>query len=115
VAELAGKDAAGVVEFGVAGVVVPVAARLDAEGDVAGCNPSTTGGCGVDCADGSAGSAVRAITEVSSGAASLFHQAQRGPDWHPAIEATTARIDRAQEAEFLMCISGCVGLEVAAE
>jgi hypothetical protein len=64
-------------------VGVEAAARLAAEGDVAGCRPGTsTGGAG--CADGNCGSAVRATAEAS-GAASVFHQAQRGPDWHPIV------------------------------
>jgi hypothetical protein len=79
----------GVVVTGV--VVVPVAdAMLVDDGDTAGCRPATATGCGVVCAEGNCGSAVRAIADVSVGASSCFHQAQRGPDWHPDITAKAA-------------------------
>jgi hypothetical protein len=61
--------------------VAPTAAMLVDDGEAAGVRPATSTGCGVVCADGSCGaSAERATADVSDGAASFFHQAQRGLD-----------------------------------
>jgi hypothetical protein len=70
-------DAVGIEMPGALGV--PAEAKFAAEGEVAGCKPGTATGAAA-CADGNCGSAERATTEVSAGAASDFHQAQRGPD-----------------------------------
>ena len=59
---------------------VPAAARLAEEGGADGCNSVGEMACGVDCAEGSAGAAERAVSDVSSGALSRFHHAKRGPD-----------------------------------
>ena len=56
----------------------PADAKFAAEGEVAGCKPGTATD-GAACAEGNCGSADRATTDVSAGAASDFHQAQRGP------------------------------------
>jgi hypothetical protein len=77
------------------GTDVGAAATELADGGVA----AAVSDCGVACVDGSAGAAARATSELSSGGASFFHHAQRGPDWHPTIAATvstvhTAWIDR---------------------
>jgi hypothetical protein len=60
-------------------LVVPAAARLAEEGDVAGFKPGTST-AGDGCADGSCGWAERATTDESFGPASDFHQAHFGPD-----------------------------------
>jgi hypothetical protein len=45
--------------------------------------------CGVANLDGNWG-AVRATTDESSGGASFFHQAKRGPDWQPINPTVTS-------------------------
>jgi hypothetical protein len=59
---------------------VPAAARLADDGGDAGCNSAGEMACGVDCADGKAGAAERAVSDVSSDALSRFHHVRRGPD-----------------------------------
>ena len=76
---------------------VPAAARLAADGDVAGSNPGTDAICGVAFDEGSVGAAERATADVSSGAVSCFHQAQRGPDWQPNAAAIQAEIVNARK------------------
>jgi hypothetical protein len=61
------------------GADAPAAARLAADGDAAGFKPGTSTG-GEVCAEGSCGSADRAMAEESFDAASDFHQAHCGPD-----------------------------------
>jgi hypothetical protein len=82
---------------------VPAAARFAEDGGAAGCNPVAAIACGVDCADGSAGGAAeRATSDESSGAFSDFHQAQRGPDWHPERPTNTAAIVNAWANEVFI-------------
>jgi hypothetical protein len=90
-------DSSGVVADGVIEAIVPAvapeaapaAAKLLDDGGVAGVNPATATASGFVCADGSTGVADRATADVSSGALSCFHQANRGADWQPATAATT--------------------------
>jgi hypothetical protein len=81
----------------------PAAARLLDDGGVAGVNPAIATASGVVCAEGSTGEADRATAEVSSGALSCFHHANRGADWHPATTATTVvTINDGSEVRFIV-------------
>jgi hypothetical protein len=66
-----------------------VDAKFIEDGDAAGVSPAIATASGFDCAAGCAGVAERAIAELSSGGFSCFHQAKRGPDWHPAAAIAT--------------------------
>lgn len=69
--------------IGVAGV--PEAARLAADGGVAGSRPGTETG-GADWADGNCDvPAERATADESGAGVSFFHQARRAPDWQPSM------------------------------
>jgi hypothetical protein len=80
----------------------PAAARFADEGGAAGCNVPASAICGVDCADGNAGAADRATSDVSSDASWGFHQAHREPDWQPVNPAAMRAIDNARMTESLM-------------
>lgn len=90
---LGGVAAAVVPAMGVVALEVPAAARFVDDGDAAGVRPAIATGWGVDCAEGSFGSADRATAEAS-GAESCFHHAQRGPDWQPVSAAKAAIVIR---------------------
>jgi hypothetical protein len=96
--EVVGTDVAGAV------IGAPAAARFADEGGAAGCNVPASAICGCDCADGNAGAADRATTDVSSDVSWDFHQAHRGPDWQPANPAARRAIDNARRAEILMFV-----------
>jgi hypothetical protein len=69
-------------------VAEPAAARLAEDGGVAMPVPATA--TGVASAEGRVGAAVRATTDDSFVGVSRFHQAQRGPDWHPSVLTTAS-------------------------
>jgi hypothetical protein len=54
------------------------------DGDGVGVKPVAATACGVALDDGSAGAVEAAATDDSDDDLSVFHQAQRGPDWQPA-------------------------------
>jgi hypothetical protein len=76
--------------------LLPAAARLADDGGAAGCSSASETACGVDWADGNVGAAERAVSDVSSGALSRFHQAKRGPDWQPTVPAKATATVRAR-------------------
>jgi hypothetical protein len=84
----------------------PAAAKLLDDGDVAGVSPATATASGFVWADGSAGlpvgDAERATADVSSGAFSCFHQANRGPPWQPATMAKTANAKNEGAVRFMI-------------
>lgn len=57
---------------------------------------------GIVCEDGNGGAADRATSDVSSGALSFFHQANRGPDWQPTSMMAVSIITLVRKALKLM-------------
>ena len=86
-----------------AGAALPVAARFAADGEVAGSSPAGVIACGVVWADGNfSESADRATADASGAAVSFFHQAQRGPDWHPTLAASATIVSTRTVVSFML-------------
>lgn len=66
------------------------AARFVDDGGAAGVRPAMAVACGVDCDEGSAGFAERAMADESSGVFSRLNHAKPGPDLQPTTIARAA-------------------------
>jgi hypothetical protein len=92
-------DAACIAGDATAALVARAAARFVDDGEATGSMPVIA--CGVADDDGRAGATEFAATAVSV-AESVFHQAQRGPDWQPTTLVTMLATIKTWNAFILM-------------